>query len=40
MGEATNMFPNLNDEQQFRLNRINEIKYYFMQRFMKRINVY
>ena len=40
MGEATNMFPNLNDEQQFRLNRINEIKDYFMQRFMKRINVY
>ena len=40
MGEATNMFPNSNDEQQFRLNRINEIKYYFMQRFMKRINVY
>ena len=40
MGEATNMFPNLNDQQQSRLNRINEIKDYFMQRFVKRINVY
>ena len=26
MGETTNMYPNLNDQQQFRLNRINEIK--------------
>ena len=26
MGEATNMYPNLNDQQQFRLNEINEIK--------------
>ena len=24
MGEAPNMYPNLNDQQQFRLNRINE----------------
>ena len=26
MGEATNMYPNLNDQQQFRLNKISEIK--------------
>ena len=30
MGEAINMYPNLNDQQQFRLNRINEIKDYFI----------
>ena len=24
MGEAPNMYPNLNDQQQFRLNKINE----------------
>ena len=30
MGEATNMYPNLNDQQQFRLNEINEIKDYFI----------
>ena len=29
MGEATNMYPYLNDQQQFRLNKINEIKNYF-----------
>ena len=30
MVEATNMYPNLNDQQQFRLNKINEIKDYFI----------
>ena len=30
MGEARNMYPNLNDQQQFRLNKINEIKDYFI----------
>ena len=28
MGEALNMYPNLNDQQQFRLNKINEVKRY------------
>ena len=26
MSEAPNMYPNLNDQQQFRLNKINEYK--------------
>ena len=26
MGEAPNIYPNLNDQQQFRLNKINEVK--------------
>ena len=30
MGEGTNMYPNLNDQQQFRLNKINEIKNYII----------
>ena len=30
MVEATNMYPNLNDQQQFRLNKINEIKDFFI----------
>ena len=30
MGETPNMYPNLNDQQQFRLNKINEIKDYFI----------
>ena len=30
MGEAPNMYPNLNDQQQFRLHKINEIKDYFI----------
>ena len=30
MGEATNISTNLNDQQQFRLNKINEIKDYFI----------
>ena len=30
MGEATNMYPNLNDQQQLRLNKINEVKDYFI----------
>ena len=30
MSEAPNMYQNLNDQQQFRLNRINGIKEYFI----------
>ena len=30
MNEAPNMYPNLNDQQQFRLNKINENKGYFI----------
>ena len=30
MGKASNMYPNLNDQQQFRLNKINEVKDYFL----------
>ena len=30
MNEAPNMYPNLNDRQQFRLNKINENKGYFI----------
>ena len=30
MGKASNMYPNLNDQQQFRLNKINEVKDYFI----------
>ena len=30
MGEAHNIYPNLNDQQQFRLNKINEVKDYFI----------
>ena len=35
--EAPNIYPNLSD-QQFRLNKINGIKYYFIARNKKRIN--
>ena len=28
--ETANIYPNLNDEQQFKLNKINEIKDYFI----------
>ena len=28
--EALNIYPNLNDQQQFRLNKISEVKYYFV----------
>ena len=30
MGKASNMYPNLNDQQQFSLNKINEVKDYFI----------
>ena len=30
MGEASNTYPSLNDPQQFRLNKIREVKYYFI----------
>ena len=30
MGEAPNMYPNLNDQQQFRLNEMNEFKDYLI----------
>ena len=29
MAECSNIYPNLNDQQEFRLNKINEIKDYF-----------
>ena len=29
MDKAINMYPNLNDQQQFRLNKIHEVKDYF-----------
>ena len=41
MGEATNMYPNLNDQEQFRLNKISEIRDYFIaekENYGKRIN--
>ena len=28
--KASNLYPNLNDQQQFKLNQINEVKYYFV----------
>ena len=30
MGEVTNMYQNVNGKQEFRLNKINEIKDYFI----------
>ena len=30
MGEAHNTYPNLNYQQQFRLNKINDVKDYFI----------
>ena len=36
MGESPNMYPNLNDQQQFRLNKINEVKYYFSAKIRER----
>ena len=36
MNEAPNMNPNLNDEQQFRLNKINEDKGYFIAKIRER----
>ena len=30
MNKATNMFPNLNDQQKLRLNKINKVKDYFI----------
>ena len=30
MGEAHNIYPNLNDQQQFRFNKINEVKDYLI----------
>ena len=30
MSEVSNMYPNLNDQQQFRLNKINKVKDYFV----------
>ena len=39
MDEAANTYRNLNDQQQFRLNKINEIKDYFIAEIKKkRIN--
>ena len=36
--EAPNIYQNLNDQQQFRLNKINEIKDYFVAEIKERIN--
>ena len=30
MGEALDIYPNLNDQKQFKLNKINGVKYYFI----------
>ena len=38
MGEALNMYPNLNDQQQFRLNKINEVKECFTAEIREKIN--
>ena len=39
--KAPNIYPNLNDQQQFRLNKINEIKIILFQRLMsKRLSKY
>ena len=35
MGEASSMYPNLNDQLQFRLNKINEVKDYLLLRLEK-----
>ena len=35
MGEASSMYPNLNDQQQFRLNKNNEVKDYLLLRLEK-----
>ena len=34
--EALNIYSNFNDQQQFRLNKINEIEYYFVAEFKER----
>ena len=36
MGEASNVYPDLNDQQQFRLNKINEVKDHFIAEIKKR----
>ena len=36
MGESPNMYSNLNDQQLFRLNKINEVKYYFSAKIRER----
>ena len=36
MGESPNMYPNLNDQQQFRLNKTIEVKDYFIARINER----
>ena len=36
MGEAPNLYTNLNEQQQFRLNKINEVKDYFVAEIRKR----
>ena len=30
MGKASNMYPNLSDQRQFKLNKINEVKVYLI----------
>ena len=36
MGESPNMYSSLNDQQLFRLNKINEVKYYFSAKIRER----
>ena len=36
MDEAHNIYPNLNDQEQFRLNKINEVKDYFISEIKER----
>ena len=36
MGEAHNIYPNLNDQQKFRLNKIKEVKDYFIAKFREK----
>ena len=36
MRETTNMYPNLNDQQQLRLNKITEVKNYFIAEIFER----
>ena len=36
MGEVTNVYPDLNDQEQFRLNKINEIRNYVIDEIRER----
>ena len=36
MGDAPKIYPNSNDQQQFRLNKVNEVKDYFIDEIRER----